>query len=118
MATKAIENNDAVLAQRIIKSDYEVDEMEVDIEEECLKVLALHQPVAFDLRYVIAVLKINNDLERIADLASNIAGLAKALAKEDWPDVPYDLDSMTEKVAWMPWSAWAVPKGLLWERPP
>ena len=47
--------------------------MEVELEEECLKVLALYQPVAADLRFVVAVLKINNDLERIGDLTSNIA---------------------------------------------
>ena len=46
---------------------------EVDVEEECLKILALHQPVAVDLRFIVAVLKINNDLERIGDLAVNIA---------------------------------------------
>jgi len=47
--------------------------MEVDVEEECLKILALHQPVAADLRFIIAALKLNNDLERIGDLAVNIA---------------------------------------------
>ena len=59
MAIKAIDNNDSDLADRIIKSDYEIDEMEVEIEEECLKVLALHQPVAIDLRFIVAVIKIN-----------------------------------------------------------
>ena len=54
-------------------ADTEIDQLEVDIEEECLKILALHQPVAIDLRFIIAVLKINNDLERIGDLAVNIA---------------------------------------------
>ena len=83
MATKAIENNDAILAQRIIKSDYEVDEMEVDIEEECLKVLALHQPVAIDLRFIIAVIKINNELERIGDQAVNIAERVGVTAKSE-----------------------------------
>jgi len=74
MATKAIENRDSNLADKIIKSDYEIDEMEVDVEEECLKILALYQPVAVDLRFITAVIKINNDLERIADEAVNIAG--------------------------------------------
>ena len=63
MAVKAIETRDAVLVEKIIKSDHEVDEMEVEVEEECLKVLALHQPVAVDLRFLITVIKINNDLE-------------------------------------------------------
>ena len=55
MAIKAIDTNDSDLAQQIIKTDYEIDETEVEIEEECLKVLALHQPMAIDLRFIIAV---------------------------------------------------------------
>ena len=54
--------------------DAEIDQREVEIEEECLKTLALHQPVAVDLRFIVAALKINNDLERIGDLATNISG--------------------------------------------
>lgn len=61
------------LATEVIDSDTGVDEREVQIEEECLKLLALHQPVAGDLRRIATVLKINNDLERIADLAESIA---------------------------------------------
>ena len=57
----------------VIEYDNQIDSFEVEVEEECLKILALHQPVAADLRYVIASLKINNDLERIGDLAVNIA---------------------------------------------
>jgi len=56
-----------------VARDEEIDAREVQIEEECLKLLALHQPVARDLRLVIAVLKINNDLERIGDIVVNIA---------------------------------------------
>lgn len=73
MAITAIETRDTNIAAKIIKSDYEIDEMEVEIEEECLKVLALYQPVAVDLRFIATVIKINNDLERIADEAVNIA---------------------------------------------
>jgi phosphate transport system protein len=73
MAIKAIDTNDADLAQKIIKSDYEIDEIEVEIEEECLKDLARHQPMAIDLRFIIAVIKINAELERLADHATNIA---------------------------------------------
>ncbi len=72
-AIRAIETRDPALARQIMEKDSAIDAMELDIEEECLHTLALHQPVAFDLRYVVAVLKINNDLERIADLAVNIA---------------------------------------------
>ena len=97
MATQAVENNDAALAQRIIKSDYEVDEMEVDIEEECLKVLALHQPVAVDLRFIIAVIKINNELERIGDQAVNIAERVGVTAKIEQMEMFFDYSAMGEK---------------------
>ena len=59
--------------KHIIVSDWEIDEMEIRIEEECLKILALHQPVARDLRLIVSVIKINTELERIADIAVNIA---------------------------------------------
>ena len=101
MATTAIENNDAVLAQRIIKSDYEVDEMEVDIEEECLKVLALYQPVAVDLRFIIAVIKINNELERIGDQAVNIAERVWVTAKSEQLERFFDYSAMGEKAQTM-----------------
>ena len=98
MATQAVETHDAELAQKIIKSDYAVDEMEVEIEEECLKILALHQPVAVDLRFLIAVIKINNDLERIGDQAVNIAERVDLIAKRDLSDFFFDYSSMGEKV--------------------
>ena len=98
MATQAVETHDAELAQKIIKSDYEVDEMEVEIEEECLKVLALHQPVAVDLRFLIAVIKINNELERIGDQAVNIAERVDIIGKGEQLDFFFDYSSMGEKV--------------------
>jgi len=60
-------------AKRIIKNDVDIDQLEVEMEEECLKLLALHQPLANDLRQIIAVLKMNHDLERLGDHAANIA---------------------------------------------
>ncbi|MBF0452751.1 MAG: phosphate signaling complex protein PhoU [Candidatus Magnetomorum sp.] len=82
LATNAIVSCDSELASTVIKSDFEVDEAEVEIEEECLKILALYQPVAVDLRFIIAVIKINNDLERIGDQAVNIAERVMTMAKE------------------------------------
>ncbi len=70
---KATERRDKAALMSWMDRDSEIDEREVVIEEECLKILALHQPVAKDLRFVIAVLKINNDLERIGDIVANIA---------------------------------------------
>jgi phosphate transport system protein len=97
MAVKAIENRDGELAQKIIDKDYEIDEAEIEIEEECLKILALHQPVAVDLRFLSAVIKINNDLERIGDEAVNIAHRVSIIAKRPKLEVPFDYLRMAEK---------------------
>jgi phosphate transport system protein len=85
-AARALTERKPDLAEEVIQSDNLVDEREVHIEEECLKILALHQPVAIDLRQIATVLKVNNDLERIADLAVNIAERAKAL--DEFPTYP------------------------------
>jgi phosphate transport system protein len=97
LAIKAIRKKDASIARKIIMSDYELDEMEVDIEEECLKILALYQPVAIDLRFLIAMIKINNDLERIGDEAVNIAQRVGIIAKRDQPQTTFDYSVMAEK---------------------
>src|SRR5437870_4078058 len=98
-AMVVIERRDAALADEVIKADQVIDQMEVDIEEECLQTLALYQPVASDLRYVVSVLKINNDLERIADMAENIAEQGRFLAQEaPLNPMPFDLAGMAEKV--------------------
>ncbi len=101
MAIKAIETKNADIAARIIQSDHEIDEMEVEVEEECLKILALHQPVAVDLRFLIAVIKINNDLERIGDQAVNIAERVDILAKSKVHDVFFDYSQMAQKAETM-----------------
>ncbi len=101
LATVAINACNADYAEKIIRSDYEIDEMEVEVEEECLKVLALHQPVAVDLRFLIVVIKINNDLERIADEAVNIARRVKTLAKFDLQETSFDYSVMAEKAGKM-----------------
>ena len=86
------------LAEEVVASDTRIDEKEVEVEEDCLKILALHQPFAGDLRFIVTVLKVNNDLERIADLAVNIAQRSLALGEQPRLDIPLDLDSMAEKV--------------------
>ena len=82
------------LASEVVEADERVDQGEVHIEEECLKMLALHQPVASDLRRIATVLKVNNDLERIADLAVNIAERARALDEHPQFPVPEKLSRM------------------------
>ena len=96
IATQALCDGRRDLAEQVVNGDATIDDWEVRIEEECLKILALHQPVAADLRRVTAVLKINNDLERMADLAVNIAERALYL-DENCPGaiIPEKLEAMT-----------------------
>jgi phosphate transport system protein len=96
-AVKALDSRDGALAERVVNNDYEIDRKEVDVEEECLKILALHQPVAIDLRLIIAVLKINSDLERVADLAVNIAERAVFLATQPRLPIWFNFSQMAEK---------------------
>lgn len=97
-AARAVEERNRDLAQRVIDGDDAVDQAEVALEEACLKTLALHQPVAGDLRYVVMVLKIDNDLERVGDLAVNIAKRARHLAKRPEIAVLFDTHEITDKV--------------------
>ena len=89
------------LVQGILDSDHLVDEREVEIEEDCLKILALHQCVAADLRQLTTVLKINSDIERIADLACNIAQRAECVHQYAWFPIPDELPEMMEKTCLM-----------------
>jgi len=101
MAIEAFLQRDETVALVVERRDSEVDQREVEVEEECLKMLALYQPVATDLRLIVAVLKINNDLEQIGDLAVNIARKAAAVAAEPPLDVPLDIAGMWKKVQTM-----------------
>ena len=101
LAIKAIESRDPDLAEKIIRLDHEVDETEVEVEEECLKILALYQPVAIDLRFIVAVIKINNDLERIGDQAVNIAERIQSIAKYPKISFHFDYTEMAEIAAAM-----------------
>ena len=96
-AVRSVENRDAVLAHAVIRRERETDVMEVDVEEECLKILALYQPVASDLRMIIAVLKINHDLERIGDLAVHIAERGLFLCQQPRIDIQFRLGTMADK---------------------
>src|SRR5215471_12946140 len=95
-AARALITRDAALAQQVIDGDPAIDREENHVEEECLKMLALHQPVAVDLRRIAAALKINNELERMADLAEDIAERAAHLAQLPPIAVPHGLQEMTD----------------------
>lgn len=89
-AMKALQRNDTALAAAVAIRERENDDREVDIEEECLKILALYQPVAADLRYVVGALKINDELERVGDLARHIA--ERTTAMPDGAELPHEVD--------------------------
>src|SRR5437868_13163609 len=95
-AIRALQDRDTDLAGEVIEGDNAIDEAENHVEEECLKILALHQPVATDLRRVAAVLAINVDLERMADLAVDIAERAETLAAPPFIPVPDTLQRMAD----------------------
>ncbi|MFA7184587.1 MAG: phosphate signaling complex protein PhoU [Victivallales bacterium] len=95
-ALEAIVDRDAEKAEKVINNDTYIDRKEIEIEEECLKILALHQPVAADLRYVTACLKVNNELERIGDLGANIAQRAIDTANSPETDMRVDFKPMMD----------------------
>lgn len=95
-AIKALRERDVALAHQVIEADKQVDLEENHIDEECLKLLALHQPVATDLRRIVSVMMITTDLERMGDLAEEIAERAIALSHPPFFEVPAGLTRMTD----------------------
>lgn len=93
-ATRALCHREVDRVEHIVARDKTVNEEEVRIEEECLKTLALHQPVAGDLRQITTIMKINSDLERIADLACNIGERAEGLHQYPYFPIPDQLSEM------------------------
>ncbi len=97
-AIEAMLNRDEDLAREVIENDRAIDEAEIEIEEECLKLLALYQPIAGDLRFMMSALKINNDLERIADLAANICERVIYISSHNKLDLRERFEKMTGQV--------------------
>jgi phosphate transport system protein len=95
-AIRSLQQRDATLAQQVIDGDSSIDEEENHVEEECLKILALHQPVAVDLRRIASALLINVDLERMGDLAEDIAERALTLCRPPFIPIPANLQRMTD----------------------
>lgn len=96
LSIHALRNRKPLIARQVIDGDDAIDSEENHIEEECLKLLALYQPVAIDLRQVASVLKINSELERMADLAEDIAERALHLSQLPEIPVPVKLGPMTD----------------------
>ena len=105
-AFTALREQQLDLAEEVIQSDKDIDDLEVIIEETCLKMLALYQPVARDLRLVITILKVTNDLESMGDLLESIARKVVHISGDGYRLSPMQLDKMSEKVIEM------VQKGL------
>lgn len=100
-AFHAVIQLDEAAARRVIRGDVEIDNNEIQMEEECLKLLALYQPVAGDLRFIVAVLKINTDLERIGDHAKNIAETAVRLSASSAIDIPESMHTIYKEARLM-----------------
>ncbi len=98
-AVRALDDGDRDTARAVIDADPRIDRAEVDLEEECLKVLALHQPVATDLRFLITVLRLTGDLERIGDVAVKIARRTLDLLELGGPPVALNLGAMADRTA-------------------
>jgi len=96
-AYEALRNLDVPAAQRVIRQDEEVDSEEVQLEEECLKLLALYQPVAVDLRLIVSILKINMDLERIGDHAAHISRIGIRLAELPHIELPQSMHTIYQQ---------------------
>ena len=96
-AIQSLKDRDEALAREVIDNDDTVDNAEVELEEQCLKILALHQPVAGDLRFIVSALKINNELERVADLAVNIAERSLVIGRQKVIDAPFDFTHIAQK---------------------
>jgi phosphate transport system protein len=101
-AILAVNDRRAELADSVFEGERWINDKEVSIEEDCLKILALHQPVAVDLRFIVVVLKVNNDLERMGDFAVNVAKRAVFLnSKEPIPIPPEFSNTMSRSIRTM-----------------
>ncbi len=101
LAVEAYTTGNMELAEQVIKQDNEVDELEVAIDKECIEILALRQPTAFDLRLLIAVIKIIHDIERIGDKAERIAEMAIQLSDNESKIPRHELEHMADLVKGM-----------------
>jgi phosphate transport system protein len=97
-AFRAAETVDTALACEVITADVAIDEQEVEIEEECLKILALYHPVAGDLRFIVAVSQIDNELERIGDLSANICARTLELVRQPHAPLPHTMLDMMGRI--------------------
>ena len=100
-ALLAFQRRDSEIAMEVVKKDKLIDSIEIDLEEDCLKLIALYQPVAIDLRMLVSMLKINDALERIGDLSKDIS--KKVILLNDLPEYSsfFDFEPLFKSVSWM-----------------
>ena len=98
VSVKLLVNNAPALLSQVDSLEARINDLEVDIEEECLKILALHQPVAIDLRFIVVVMKVTNDLERMGDQAVNISHRVQALTEQSPIQAKLPMEEMGEAV--------------------
>ena len=98
-ALLAFQRRDSEIAMEVVKKDKLIDSIEIDLEEDCLKLIALYQPVAIDLRMLVSMLKINDALERIGDLSKDIS--KKVILLNDLPEYSsfFDFESLSKALA-------------------
>ncbi len=97
-ACRAVIEGDQAAAEQVFRKEREIDNKKVILQEECFKVIALHQPVAFDLRLIMATIKFNSNLERIGDLTEGMASRAQDLARLPPVAPPFDAEAMAKHV--------------------
>lgn len=100
-SVEALKRRDPALCAEVFEDDKAIDRMEIDIEERCIHLLALRQPMAVDLRFITSALKISNDLERVGDHGVNIAGNALRLCQEPPLKPLVDIPRMADMAAAM-----------------
>ena len=100
-AITAFQEKNLELAKQVVEGDKQIDAMEIDFEEECLKVIALYQPVAVDLRMMVSMIKINDALERIGDLSKEISKRVIVLCDLPEPVAYFDFQSLFGSINWM-----------------
>jgi phosphate transport system protein len=93
-AVQAYVRNDLDLGQRVLGAELEVDRMEREIDRYALELIAMEQPMAIDLRFILAVMRINSDLERVGDQASNIAERLHEVYRSPRIELPVDIDTL------------------------
>src|SRR5437868_1806763 len=96
LAVRALVDRDNALVDRVLKGDAPVNRLHIEVDDRCFKLLALHQPMAVDLRSIVAAVKINSDLERIGDLAVNIAETVRRYMLHPPAQEPRDIPAMAD----------------------